>query len=551
MRVELEHLDARGLSVDLTPDQSIAQQTGAQQTGAQQTGAQQTGAQQTGAQQTGAQQTGAQQKIRIVSAAALAGVLEQTGATTRISPLVAEQLVLDALALVFGTVLLREQGQATFNDARAVIEKDAQRTAIDFEAASVHAASLGVDVGTVHVRGETRMREMRLWVRDGEGQIDAAQLQVAHMHLRLGSVGMSAIQLNAERVQMAWGAEGFRLEADLVAAPQVELTAGALRLHAEGLVLHALRVHPGDISFRGAELNAARLDFSFAARDAEAEVTEPASIPSENRDTLPSKPKVFDFGLLDGLSGELNVDAAVDMSVPVIGRRRATHRLRLGIEDGSIDYRELESNLSGLEESLLDFSVRNGALVLELGIPLLPTRGLGKPLVLWDLGPDDYKLAERRRVRLSVLPSYRLAGQERRSEPPRKSEPPRDPESSSSFALRSLDLENIDVRMTLNALPEPMESIIRWLAFASLQARGALHHDPQQSGVAHEGAVEAQLTGLDLGLAGLPVGTSILDLSRLQLAELTSLHVGFLGLTPTRVQAELKRLVLSTMQLRG
>ncbi len=116
--------------------------------------------------------------------------------------------------------------------------------------------------------------------------------------------------------------------------------------------------------------------------------------------------------LLDGLAGVINVELSLDLTVPVIGRRRATHRFRIPIADGAVDYMGLEKDLSTLESALLDFAIRDGALVLEMGIPFLPTRGLGKPILQWDLAPADLDLARRDRIRLAVLPRFRTVGGE-------------------------------------------------------------------------------------------------------------------------------------------
>src|SRR5690606_11056084 len=98
---------------------------------------------------------------------------------------------------------------------------------------------------------------------------------------------------------------------------------------------------------------------------------------------LPQRRPWLDWNLLDSLTGHAHVDVGIDITLPLIGRRRAVHQLRVGVQQGRIDYRALESDLSALEDALLDFSVRDDALVLELGIPLLPTRGMGKPLIRW------------------------------------------------------------------------------------------------------------------------------------------------------------------------
>jgi hypothetical protein len=56
----------------------------------------------------------------------------------------------------------------------------------------------------------------------------------------------------------------------------------------------------------------------------------------------------LDLRLLDLISGKLEIDAAVDASVPIIGRRKATHAFRVPIDRGTFDFKRLERGLSAL-----------------------------------------------------------------------------------------------------------------------------------------------------------------------------------------------------------
>ena len=139
--------------------------------------------------------------------------------------------------------------------------------------------------------------------------------------------------------------------------------------------------------------------------------------------------------------GHLDVDLDLDLAVPILGRRRATHEFRIPIDGGTIDYRKLEDNLSTLEDSLLDFSVRDEGLVLEVGIPLLPTRGRGKPIVTWPLDAADRELAEHQRVRLSVLsrPDVNHRGDDNGD----------GDDKPSKFGLRKAKLDKLDIALAL------------------------------------------------------------------------------------------------------
>ena len=154
---------------------------------------------------------------------------------------------------------------------------------------------------------------------------------------------------------------------------------------------------------------------------------------------------------------------------PILGSRKATHRFRIPVEQGTIDYMALESNLSTLENALLDFAVRDGELVLERVNPLFPARGRGKPIVAWSLTAMDLELAKRDLVRLAILPDARLVGESSGEESAASSS------SSPSVALRRLSLRGITVKLAL-APNDPTRGRIRLRSIGALTLRGAIHH---------------------------------------------------------------------------
>ena len=255
--------------------------------------------------------------------------------------------------------------------------------------------------------------------------------------------------------------------------------------------------------------------------------SEPVSAPPSSE-----RAPLFDYGLLDGLSGYLNVDVAMDVSVPIIGRRRATHKLRIPIAEGAINYRELEHDLASLEDSLLDFSVREGALVLERGVPLLSTRGRGKPLLIWPLGEADLALAHQRRVRLAVLPSVHVV-----------SEGPAEPRERSSpkLTLRTVSFEAIDAVLSLHVPTPDPAGFLRSLALTRLRVFGAVHHEAGAPDPA--GQLRAELDELDTELLGLTLGTSRVT-GALSLRALRNVEVDFEDLVPRQARGLLEGLTL-------
>ncbi|HEX5658459.1 MAG TPA: hypothetical protein VFX59_14755, partial [Polyangiales bacterium] len=328
-----------------------------------------------------------------------------------------------------------------------------------------------------------------------------------------------------------WGGEKFKLEAATAEGETLSVAVEGGTITANDVALSAVGMH-GD-AYR---LGQAR----FGKLAVEVELTSSAS---EGAPSKPASKPLFDYAVLDGLSGHLNVDVHVDIALPIIQHRRATHELRIPIDEGSIDYRKLESNLRPLEDSLIDFSVRDGGLVLEVGLPLIRTRGRGKPILRWDLSPADLELAEERRVRLAVLPNVRSASAN--SEPPKEKEKEKDEDKESSVRLRELSLENIDA--VLNLAPEPSKgTALRELSFAALELSGGVHHDPE--GTPREGTLRGDLKNLRVVLAGLPLGASALR-GELGLAALNELAVRFLDLKPQKVRAQLEQLTLKDVAL--
>ena len=399
----------------------------------------------------------------------------------------------------------------------------------------MHASELSVEVTDLRLHGDTRMRGVRLTLQEGEGvQLRAHRRCDFSPHSRRAQP--RGARSTIERLTIEWGSAGFRLEAAACTGPLLELVSGALSLSAREASVHKVSVRDGHVAFRAATMAQAKLAASFAPPDAALLATRAPLPVAANK-----SPRVFDFRSLDGLEGRLHVDAAVDMTVPIIGRRLATHKLRLPVEEGSVDYRELEADLAALEESMLDFSVRDGALVLERGIPLLPTRGLGKPLLIWPLGPDDLALAQRRRVRLSVLPNVQLADAAKKS----RDDDERDA-GGSSFALRRLSLENIDLSFVLHAV-DHLDSAIRKLSFERLLAHGAVHHLPD--GGTRDGEVRGEINGLETTLVGLVLGTRALDIGLLYMGRLLGLSLGFEGLRPTKLRFDIEKLALTNAEL--
>lgn len=485
-------------------------------------------------------QVGQQDKrVRIDSAEQLRGVLVQAASGFQLSNVVCPRLVVSKLDWLFGTLGLRAEQAAQLTGLAVEAATTSGELELELKLSGLGATKLELSVGNLRIVGQVDGQGVSLLSGPAVGRLRAEHALFSSLQVHTASLAVALPSLKVEGLLVDWGGDDFRLEASKLEGGELTLEQAGAKLRGSGLSVSGLRVLGASVQVAQASL--ARLDVAAELPAA------PSADHKPERDAAPSSdvsaPSVFDYELLNGLVGRLDVDVAVDLAVPIIGRRRATHELRIALEDGALDYRELENNLARLEDSLLDFSVRDGALVLERGLPLISTRGRGKPIVIWDLSPEDLALAEDRRVRLAVLPKARLAGSSGQSEPP----PPPDPqeESSSSFRLRHLSLQDIDAALSLAATTSG-RGALRELTFASLTVQGTVHHDPE--GPKREGRVKAALTDLRTTLAGLHLGSQRVG-TAIEVASVRDIDVTFEDVKPRRASAVVEGLVVRSLLL--
>ncbi|MDB4934867.1 MAG: hypothetical protein JWP87_1839 [Labilithrix sp.] len=453
--------------------------------------------------------------IAVASASGLRGVLHHEDARLVLSDVAAESVELDALRLAFDTLVLSTESSVTLAGVSLALEQTETTLALDLGAISLAAAALAVAVDDVLVRGRAVLHGARLSVRGAEGSLSAARVELDGFSLRIGDVSVEAESLAGESVQIAWGAAGFRLVAASIAGTSLGVTAKDVRIDARGVAASALSVAEGCITLDALSADSAQTALVIASTSTSASATgvdEP----------------LVDFRFLDALSGQLDVDVDVDVTVPIIGHRKATHRLRVPIAEGAIDYRALEKNLAKLEDALLDFSVRDGALVLERVNPLFPKRGHGKPIVVWDVDAADHELAERDRVRLAVLPRARLAT----SDDAPSGEP-------SAIALRSLALLRINTRLELaevdRPLAGPLFGQLRPRHIASLVLGGNVFYEPGTA-APRDGALLGEAKDLAFAIVGLSLGTSRLDVGSFGAATVAPIELAFSGAAPKKIE---------------
>lgn len=423
----------------------------------------------------------------------LAGLLTKTEDSLLLTDVQAEAIVVSLLDLAFQSFSLRLGAEGRLSGLVGRYMREDSATDIDVVAATLDAPELSLRFSSFSVKGRLRGENVTLRMSGSEGQVEASALVLEGVELA-GIFSLRAERVTGRDLRVSWGADGYR------------------------------------VTLRTLELDAGLLDVELAEKAQSSESEEDGA--RESRSPL----LPFDFRVLDGLSGALDVDVHVNMKVPVIASRRAKHPFRISIQGGTVNYMDLERSLSALEESILDFAVREESLVLERGIPLLPTRGRGKALVVWPLDERDLALTSEDRVRLAVLPRGRRAEEGSAEED----------QGGSSVALEELSFVDLQALLRLEVQEIPSStSPLGALGFEELQLQGTIHHRPGKE--PREGEATGKLQGLSGNIAGLFFGESQLDVGQLTLASLTDLRARFLDVRPEKVSCALAGLRLQSI----
>ncbi len=220
----------------------------------------------------------------------------------------------------------------------------------------------------------------------------------------------------------------------------------------------------------------------------------------------------FDFGFLDRITGRLDVDLTMELSLPVIGRRAATHHFRVPIVSGALNYRELERDLAGLEDAFIDVEVRGRSLVIERRIPII---GMEKPLVVWDLTPEELELAKKRVVRLRTVPRMQIVRSGGGEKGP--------------VTIKRLHFGNVEIQLALTPREGQPEDALEGLSAATLEARGELAYQPQREGETTR--AELAIERVAAGPFEVAAGGARVEVDRVELAEVEG-EVEFSGVRP-------------------
>jgi hypothetical protein len=438
-----------------------------------------------------------QKRITLGPTQGLRGILMQTPEVLQVSDAAAESMVVSFLQLMFENFAVALRAEGSLLDVAGNCQRNASSMDLHLDARALHAPELMLTFGTFRASGNLRAENVRVHIGSSHSQVRAETLEIDGLQLA-GKATLGVEHLLAKNIDVAWGEGGYAAQA-------------------------------GELLVSRASVG---IDLAASAPAEGEQDAQDRAAPSAR-----GKPGLIDWSMLDGLSGSLDVDVLVDMKIPVLGARRARHPFRIMIESGSLNYRELERNLSALEDSTLDFAVRDGALVLERGLPLLPTRGRGKPIFSWPLSPEDLALANEHRVRLAVLPTGRPAASE---------EGKQSNGNGPSIVLRELGFAEVQALLRLEPIQTSVAPIRR-LSLEDLFVRGSVHH--RAEGAQPGGGLAGQLRGLRGTVAQLPLGANRVDIGDLHVGPLTHLKVPFRGIHPQKVAFELADLHASSLRV--
>jgi hypothetical protein len=390
--------------------------------------------------------------------------------------------------------------------------------------------SVQVGAGRFHVRGfasnageveygaeDLEIDDLAWSTTDGVTRVTGAALLARNAYVRAGGV-----ELRAGRLALPGGAVFTTAGAIEVFAPKLELSDAVLTVPDVGALGGAAAKDGGD----DAELEPATPPGADAS-------LEPV-VAAEAAGGAP-----LDVRVLDAIDGQLNIDLFLDTTVPLLGRRRATHRFRVPVERGMVDYRGLEDSLHWLEDAFLDIELVDGKLVLEQNVPLVPFTS--KALVWWNLDEEGMKLGRRRLVRLRCLLDPQLppsSGKKRR------------------VTLHKIACRNVELDFTVRGPTEvALGPSIRFRlgdeehpGIDGLHARGTLQHAIAETLDATTLALG--LTALRGAVDTLAVGPVELSMGALELGSVKDAALEFRGFSPGRLVVPISALTAETVRLR-
>lgn len=262
------------------------------------------------------------------------------------------------------------------------------------------------------------------------------------------------------------------------------------------------------------------------------EVTDPTAAP-----VVKSELRQTELTFLDGLAGELRLTVKVQLDLPVVGVRTLDQKLRIPIEKGSLNFRELDKSLDWLEGTFLDIDVRDGRLMIRWRVPILGSH----EIISWALDPAAKNLAAFDRVPVRSLADFRIAGGKKDGKGDGK-----------RGRLRSLSVENIEVKLSMNA-PRSVAIGDGHVLFGGEDSPGLV--DLKVTGQVGDGDRPGSLRGsigeLDLTVADLALGDGTqVSIDRVRLGQIDPVELRLVGFGAAGINATIAEIAATNLKLR-
>ncbi len=465
------------------------------------------------------------QSIEIEQLSDVSGTSEIDGATVRARQLSARELIVSGLDWQLGELgRVRLEAPAALGALSLDGEMTDTADALPVLSGSAVLGAVHAQRASLELFGHRVAADLRATGISGEhtaagGRATVASIELRNVQTALAGAFVRAGFARLERVQGSWDAGGLVAEASSVLIEKIEIRRGPIEVSIDRIEI------PSGVAFRDGRVRAAVIRWG-AAEIAIRDVTALAG--DSSRGALP-----VDLRLLDGVNGRIHVDVTLDVTVPVIGRRKATHQFRIAVRDGTINYRDLERDLSMLEDAFLDLAVRDSALVLEFDVPLIP--GVRRPILIWNLSEADLALARERLVRLRTIPNFVV--------PERTSDEP------SKVALKSVAFDAIDIELAIapGSGAEALAGAFQRPALGALVATGSIQHDAEQP--PRRTQVSLSLAELALAIEALPAGGGSVSAGRFAIAAIEGGSLEFDGPHPRGLRATVRGIEIRDVDL--
>ena len=335
--------------------------------------------------------------------------------------------------------------------------------------------------------------------------------------------------------------------------------AAGLHLRGQGFAAHirSISCASGLLSAGVHELVAPHVSFE----DVKVVIDDVGAVLSGRSPTSTGAP--LDLRCLDALQGQLDIDLAVDMTLPWLKKRRSvTHYFRIPIVDGTVDYERLEDDVHWLEAAFLTIDQVDDQLILARDLPLVPYAG--KALLTWRLEPEDIPVADMRRVHLRNLMRPRVPSKRREK-------------GKSRLVLHALAMQNIKLALHVDRpvqLSLPGGAMLQFgddesAGMAGLTLAGELRHigEPPADKAGAESrdqkagnapslpdtrgptSLRGSVDLLDVTLQDLRLGGATVSVDRLHIGSIERIELAFDGFRPQRLEISIGRMAATNLRI--